>query len=626
MRAQLSLSNKVLILVTLPLLVQLGLLTRLSLSQSEAEADLKKAEHAREVSGSINEITNSIYSIISVYGTEESLKNISISDKMFNDNLATLRKEYKHLKDITEGDEVLRPSVLQSESNAEQGLNVLRTMKESFDRAGGTERDARKPMWRQLRHLVQDVMNSDLATAGQRARALAERSPEVQAQHRKEAQTMILAAGIFNLLLTAVVGIFLTKGITSKLRQMNDNTFRLASGLPLNPVIRGTDEIARLDQVFHDLDSALKEASRKEQAVFNNARDMICSLDEQGRITFVNPACATLLGSKSRDILQNYVIDLVLPEDKVKVLDFLDRAKTHAQETPVEAQMIKGNGTPVDTLWSIHWSPEEKSFFCIIHDISERRAAENMKQEVLAMVSHDLRTPLTTTMNALDFLESLSSSTTNEKESRYIAMAQRSVNRMMALINDLLDLEKARAGMMILNAKPTALKECFSLCADLVSGYAESAKVALAFAPTDLFVQVEERLFVRVLQNLVSNAVKYSNADGTVKVYALRENEHAHITVEDFGQGIPASQLGMVFERFHQAEGQLAKTKGGTGLGLTICKVMTELHGGKIWVESETGKGSKFQLTIPLAHRPIDVQQKPAQTPNSAGVDAQTTQ
>ncbi|MES6456995.1 PAS domain S-box protein, partial [Cutibacterium acnes] len=177
---------------------------------------------------------------------------------------------------------------------------------------------------------------------------------------------------------------------------MNDNTYRLASGLPLNPVIRGTDEIARLDQVFHDLDSALKEASRKEQAVFNNARDVICSLDEQGRITFVNPASLQLLGSKSRELLQTYIVDLVLADDKVNVLDFLDRSKAQTQETPVEARMLRTNGAIVDTLWSVQWSPEEKSFFCIIHDISERRAAENMKQEILAMVSHDLRTPLTT--------------------------------------------------------------------------------------------------------------------------------------------------------------------------------------------------------------------------------------
>lgn len=618
MRTQLSLSNKVLFLVTLPLLVQLGLLTRLSISQSEAEADLKKADHAREVAASINEITNTIYAIISIYGTEESLKNISLSDKAFNDSLDTMRKDYKHLKDITEGDEFLRPSIEQSEKNAEEGLALLRTMKESFDRAGGDERDARKPMWRKLRQLVQSVLSSDLATAGQRLRAVADKSPEVQALHRQEAQSMILTAAIFNLLLTAIMALFLTKGITNKLKQMNDNTYRLASGLPLNPVIRGTDEIARLDQVFHDLDSALKEASRKEQAVFNNARDMICSLDEQGRITFVNPASLNLLGSKSRELLQTYIVDLVLADDTVNVLDFLDKSKGHSQDTPVEARMLRTNGTVVDTLWSVQWSPEEKSFFCIIHDISERRAAENMKQEILAMVSHDLRTPLTTTMNALDFLESLSSATTTEKETRYIAMAQRSVSRMMTLINDLLDVEKARAGMVVLDTKPTALNDCFNLCEDLVTGFADSAKVTLKFTHSDLFVQVEEKLFVRVLQNLVSNAVKYSSPDGTVKIYAVQNNEFAHITVEDFGPGIPASQLGKVFERFHQAQGQLATTKGGSGLGLTVCKVMTELHGGKIWAESEEGKGSKFQLTIPLAARAVESQLPLAQTPHTA--------
>ena len=609
MRLQISLSNKVLILVTLPLILQMGLLARLAVVQSEAEADLKKADYARSVSDVINNISTTIYSIVASYGTEETLKDISLSDNTFNNYLAEMRRDYKQLKEVTADDPKLAPLVLKSEEKAEAGLAVLKQMKESFTRAAQKERDMRKPMWRQLRANVADILGSDLASAGQRARSIAERSPEVQARHRQDAQTMMLATGVLNLLLTAAAALYLTKGITFKLRQMNDNTYRLASGLPLNPVIRGSDEIARLDQVFHDLESALKEASRKEQAVFNNARDVICSLDEQGRITIANPASKQLIGYQTRDLLGTYAVDLVLAEDKVKILDYLDKARRQNSEQPIEVQLQRANGTTVDTLWSVQWSGDEKSFFCIIHDISERRAAENMKQEVLAMVSHDLRTPLTTTMNAIDFLEMQSEGHANEKETRYINMAKRSVGRMMALINDLLDVEKARAGMMTLQSKPVYLKECFRSCEELASGYADSSQVTLDFQETDLVIEADEKLIVRVLQNLVSNAVKFSPPDSTVKIYANRVAEDAHIVVEDAGPGIPAAQLGKVFERFHQIEGQLAKTKGGSGLGLTICKVMTELHGGKIWAESEEGKGSKFQLTIPLASRPIEAQQ-----------------
>jgi signal transduction histidine kinase len=178
----------------------------------------------------------------------------------------------------------------------------------------------------------------------------------------------------------------------------------------------------------------------------------------------------------------------------------------------------------------------------------------------------------------------------------------------MALINDLLDVEKARAGMMSITTAPVSLQECFKVCDDLVAGYAEDAQVLLDFRYTDLVVAVDDKLFVRILQNLVSNAVKFSPKYGCVVIYATREGSVAHLTVEDHGPGIPESQLEKVFERFHQIEGQLAKTKGGSGLGLTICKVMTELHGGKIWVESIEGKGSKFQLTVPLASKAIDAQ------------------
>ena len=608
MRLQMSLSRKVLILITLPLIVQMGLLTRLAFVQAESEADLRRADYARKLSDAINRISNCVYSIIGSYGSDASLKAVTLNDAMTKGYLETLHQEYEKLLVITADDPVIRPQVLDSQKQAEKGLSILLTMKGSFDRKNEAERDMRKPMWRELRATVKTVFGASLIDAGERARMIADKSPEIQAAHRQEALTMMLTGGFLNLILTAIAAVYLTKSLTSRLLQMNDNTYRLASGLPLHEVIMGTDEIARLDQVFHDLESALKEATRKEEAIFNNARDLICSLDDQGRVTVANPASEPLLGLKSRDLLGTYAVDLALPEDKIKVLEHLDMAKRQNSPQPVEIQLKRRDGSTVDSLWSVQWSANEKSFFCIMHDISERRAAEKMKQEVLAMVSHDLRTPLTTTMNALDFLEAMSSSATSEKESRYVKMARRNVGRMMALINDLLDVEKARAGMMSIETGPMFLFECFKVCEDMVSGYAEESKVRLDFQPTDLVVAVDDKLFVRVLQNLVSNAVKYSPQMGCVKVYAIREGSLAHVTVEDQGPGIPSKELDRVFERFHQIEGQLAKTKGGTGLGLTICKVMTELHGGKIWVESEEGKGSKFQLTVPLANKQKDVQ------------------
>jgi PAS domain S-box-containing protein len=606
MRLQLSLSKKVLILVTLPLVVQMGLLARLAFVQREAEADLRKADYARNLSDTINRISSTIYSVVGTYASDESLKNISFNDDTFNGYLSSVREEYRRLKELTADDPVLHPQVTESEEKAEKGFGVLIQMKTSFDRKNEAERDMRKPMWRELRASVRSVLNSSMASAGERARSIAEKSPEVQAAHRQEIMSIILMGGVLNLCLTAIAAVYLTRGLTSRLLQMNDNTYRLASGLPLNPVIQGTDEIARLDQVFHDLEHALKEASRKEEAIFNNTPDLICSLDEQGRVTAANPASQALLAMRSRDLLGTYAVDLAIPEDKIHVLEHLDKSKKQNLNQPMEMQLRRSDGSTVDTLWSVQWSEEEKSFFCIIHDISERRTAEKMKQEVLAMVSHDLRTPLTTTLNALDFLEVIAGDAGNEKESRYVKMAKRNVSRMMSLINDLLDVEKARAGMMSITTSPVALNECFKICDEMVAGYAEDSQVRLDFQYTDLVVAVDDKLFVRILQNLVSNAVKFSPKSGCVKIYAVREGSIAHLTVEDDGPGIPENQLEKVFERFHQIEGQLAKTKGGSGLGLTICKVMTELHGGKIWVESVEGKGSKFQLTVPLASKAIE--------------------
>jgi PAS domain S-box-containing protein len=596
------------------------LLARLASVQSEAEADLKRAEFAGKISDSINRITSDVYSILATYSGEQQLENIPLNDDTFNEYASRLTGDYQELKELAAPEPELLRQVHESEAAAKRAANLLFKMKESSLKNGQSQigRDERKPLWRQVRECIASVMKSDLARAGEKHRLIANRSPEVQAGHRQEQQTMMMVGGLLTLLLTAGVAVYLTRGITSRLRQMNDNTYRLASGLPLNPVITGTDEIARLDQVFHQLEEALKESTSKEQAIFSNARDMILSLDESGKFAVLNPACEVILGYRKADLLGTYAIDKVADDDKVKVLDYLDKIKQKKQEyQTVEVVMRRVDGTTIDTLWSGKWSSKDRSSFCIIHDISERRQAERMKQEVLAMVSHDLRTPLNTTLNALDVLER-SQHAKNEKEIRYLSMAKRNLNRMIALINDLLDIEKAKAGMMTVNRGAMLLDECFKLSEDAVIGFAEESQVLLDYQKTDLVVDVDDQLFVRVLTNLVSNAVKFSKPGGMVVIWADRKDNFAHVVVEDHGPGIPPSQLQAVFERFHQVQDQLAKNKGGSGLGLAICKVITELHGGKVWVESELGVGSKFQLLIPLAKNALDAHQAAKQGENAA--------
>jgi signal transduction histidine kinase len=264
-------------------------------------------------------------------------------------------------------------------------------------------------------------------------------------------------------------------------------------------------------------------------------------------------------------------------------------------------------------LWSAQWAQQEGTddrvkgdrskdgvLISIFHDVTDERAAERLKQEVVAMVTHDLRTPLTTVQNYLQFLGDGIYGDVSEKATKYLPGALRSSERMMRLIGDLLDIEKVKSGMMELNRERISLQKVFESTVEQSAGYAHELGVSLRFEATNTMVNADEQMLLRILANLVSNAIKFSPKGGTVKLSVKSNNEVVTVTVEDQGVGLPPDMLDSVFDRFQQAPNQTSRTRGGSGLGLAICKALVELHGGKIWAESQLNQGTQFRFELPV--------------------------
>jgi PAS domain S-box-containing protein len=599
MRLHLSLTSKVLIFVSAPLLIQLGLLASLASLQSQAEQALRVSTKSGKISDAINKITNDAFEIFTVYGNEKALDEISFETSRAQEMMERVHEDYNVLRAFTQDQPEITKAITTSEEASNRCMKVLKDIKTSFLKTGGDGRSERKVLWRKLRDEMKGILYNELLTIGDEQKRLSQKAPEVQAQFREKAQSIMLGIGLFDLALGLALALFLTKGITTRLHRVSENTYRLASGMPLHKVMRGSDEIARLDQVFHKMANEIKEASRKERAIVENARDLICTIDTQGRFLAVNQAAEAFFGIEPQDLLGKHFIDLVVGSDTNKALDYLEKLKQsdNYSATPLEIEMRSSSGVTVETLWSAHWSEEENSFFCVIHDMTDRRKAEKLKQEVMAMITHDLRTPLSTINNVLDFFENGTYGTFDAKGRNYVLMAKRNADRMVALINDLLDIEKIKSGMMQLEIDTVSLNRCFSNCQAASLGLAEEMSVKLDFEPTDITVAADEQRLDRVLSNLVANAIKYSPKGGTVKVTATQQRNSVAVRVEDQGPGIPPDMLEAVFERFQQVGGS-SKSKGGSGLGLTICKAIVEMHGGKIWVESR-GQGSTFIFSLP---------------------------
>ena len=242
------------------------------------------------------------------------------------------------------------------------------------------------------------------------------------------------------------------------------------------------------------------------------------------------------------------------------------------------------------------------------HQMAQDLAAANQaREDIIAMITHDLRTPLTTLKNILAFLSTGKYGTLDEAGLQYLATANNNINKMTTLVNDLLDSEKLKAGKAELDIRQVELDDSFEMVLSMVSGVAQAADVTIEIPPTDLIVRADAESLDRVLLNLVSNAVKYSPRGEKVSVTAERRGESALIKVSDHGPGIAKEDLPFVFERFQQAgkkgrEDREAETRtgGSSGLGLTIAKALVEMQGGEIWVENEFGAGASFYFTLPI--------------------------
>ena len=236
----------------------------------------------------------------------------------------------------------------------------------------------------------------------------------------------------------------------------------------------------------------------------------------------------------------------------------------------------------------------------------ELETASRHKSEFLANMSHELRTPLNAILGFSQVLEKRLFGELNEKQGEYIEDIRSSGNHLLSLINDVLDLSKVEAGQIELEVAPFSLREAVDRGVVMVRERASKSGVALAaeIEPEVQVVSGDERRIRQILFNLLSNAVKFTPAGGRIDVSARLVDEEIQLAVADTGPGIAPEDLDRIFEEFQQTDAG-ARQQEGTGLGLALSRRLVELHGGRIWVESEVGVGSRFVFTLPVTQEVV---------------------
>jgi len=237
--------------------------------------------------------------------------------------------------------------------------------------------------------------------------------------------------------------------------------------------------------------------------------------------------------------------------------------------------------------------------FLAFRDLTRRREISRMKSEFVSVVSHELRTPLTSIHGSLGLLAS--GLLGSEKGKRMLEIAASNTDRLIRLINDILDVEKLDSGEVEMHRTVCNAQDLMSRAADVMRPMAEEHGVSLLTSSANASIDADGDRILQCLTNLLSNAIKFSEPGGAISMGASTLGLDLRFAVTDQGRGIPAEMRERIFERFHQVDASDSRRKGGTGLGLAITRSIVNQHGGRIWVESEVGKGSTFYFTVPLA-------------------------
>ena len=418
----------------------------------------------------------------------------------------------------------------------------------------------------------------------------------------------------------------------------------IAISLTISPIrdasgaITGVSKIAR-DVTEHKKLIASEAASRaamlaerKFRELIENAPDAILQVDSMGLIVLANRTAELVFGYR-RDELIGMSVDALVPETARsrhsahrRKFEAAGEIRPMGMGLDLHAVRKDGSQFPVEISLSPNRTEGGIKITAVIRDVTERKRAEQkihsleqsytaelearhkeaerlnqLKSEFIASVSHELRTPLHTIIGFAELLNEEGVGALNEKQKRFVHHIQTDSEHLLGLINDVLDLSRIEAGGLVVRTEALLLQTAITEAVNAIRPHASGKQVEVRENRIPETRVVADPLRLRqILYNLLSNGVKFTDPGGEVVVTATVDEDFVQITVADTGLGISSDECGRIFDKFYQVGYTTTGVRQGTGLGLTICKQLVETQCGRIWVESEPGKGSRFHFTLPV--------------------------
>lgn len=352
----------------------------------------------------------------------------------------------------------------------------------------------------------------------------------------------------------------------------------------------------------------VEEALRHSEALFRSLSESspigIFRTDAQGKCIYTNPHCQAICGFTVEEALGDGWMQFIHPDDLQAFLHQWFAATPVQQEFSTELRCCHRDGNirfcRIRTAPIFANGEELIGHVGTVEDITETQAIERMKKEFISIVSHELRTPLGLIRGSLGLVAAGVLDNQPETAKQMLQIASTETERLVRLVNDILDLERLESNKGELAKQWCDATALMRQSVETLQLLAEENKITFFLSSAEIQIWADPDRIIQILVNLLSNAIKFSPPNSTVTLSAEAETDRVVFQVKDQGRGIPADKLEIIFGQFQQVDASDSRQKGGTGLGLAICRSLVQQHGGRIWVESELGKGSTFYFTLPM--------------------------
>ncbi|GEM_PF-5969480 len=418
---------------------------------------------------------------------------------------------------------------------------------------------------------------------------------------QKEARQLALVTGIVSLFAAFFIFVVINRSVVRPVAALTMTASIIAGGdLARRAQVRSRDEIGKLAESFNTMTDSLLEARKFPENLIRSMGDGIIALNRDGRVEIVNPQAENTFLVKQGELKGKNIREL----SAFPLLRPLAEMLLKKSENIKEEVLLHEDMTVEVTTISLGSKEQQGGTMIVVHDITREKQIEQLKTEFVSIAAHQLRTPLSALKWAMSLLLGGDVGRITKQQKDVMEKAYQTNERMIFLVNDLLSVARIEEGKAI--SKPALLDilEIIQLTLLDFQEKKKERKIKIIFKPLKEILPkifADEEGLKLVIQNLIANAIQYTNVGGLVTISAVRKDRNVAISVQDNGVGIPKHGQARVFTKFFRAENAVRMETRGSGLGLFIAKNIVEAQGGKIWFESKEGKGSTFYFTIPTA-------------------------